>query len=132
MASLDRACVKTQTYFSTWECDSDIGAKQKWYPDCALSLGYCYKLGGEKIYHPSKFWSFHTASISTGHSGAYFKQIRMTGIGRLSSVTTPVAPIPEGQLIGESRHSSKEFICSVRPFLNDRFLLQAASHLIEC
>ncbi len=29
-------------------------------------------------------------------------------------------------LVGESRHSSKEFICSVRPSLNDRFRLRAA------
>ncbi len=34
-------------------------------------------------------------------------------------------------LLGESRHSSKEFICSVRPSLNDRFRLGAAAQIIE-
>ncbi len=34
-------------------------------------------------------------------------------------------------LLGESRHSSKEFICSVRPSLNDRFRLTAALQLVE-
>ncbi len=29
----------------------------------------------------------------------------LAGIGRLPSVTTPVAPISEGQLVGESGHS---------------------------
>ncbi len=55
----------------------------------------------------------------------------MTAVGRLPSVTTLVAPISEGQLIGESRHSSKEFICSVRPSLNDRFRLETAGQVME-
>ncbi len=38
---------------------------------------------------------------------------------------------PERPLIGESRHSSKEFICSVRPSLNDCYRLLAALQLLE-
>ncbi len=34
-------------------------------------------------------------------------------------------------LVGESRHSSKEFICSVRRSFNDRFRLGAAGQIIE-
>ncbi len=34
-------------------------------------------------------------------------------------------------LLGGSRHSSKEFICSVRPSLNDRFRLGADGQIIE-
>ncbi len=37
----------------------------------------------------------------------------------------------DGPLLGESRHSSKEYICSVRPSLNDRFRLTAAGQVIE-
>ncbi len=33
---------------------------------------------------------------------------------------------PDRPLLGESRHSSKEFICSVRPSSNDRSRLGAA------
>ncbi len=41
----------------------------------------------------------------------------------------PVATLlSDRQLLGESRHSSKEFICSVRPSLNDRYRLRAALH----
>ncbi len=36
------------------------------------------------------------------------------------------APATNVRLRPQSRHSSKEFICSVRPSLNDRFRLQAA------
>ncbi len=46
----------------------------------------------------------------------------MTAQGRF----LPVAILsPERPLIGGSRHSSKEFICSVRPSLNGRFRLGA-------
>ncbi len=37
----------------------------------------------------------------------------------------------DGPLLGESRHSSKEFICSVRPSLNGRSRLGAAGQIIE-
>jgi len=46
-------------------------------------------------------------------------------------MTETISRTVEGQLIGESRHSSKEFICSVRPSLNDRFRLQAAVQALE-
>ena len=47
----------------------------------------------------------------------------MSAMGRFLPVATLLS---ERQLLGESRHSSKEFICSVRPSLNDRFRLEAA------
>ncbi len=51
---------------------------------------------------------------------------RMSGLGRF----LPVANLsPDRQLLGESRHSSKEFICSVRSSLNDCFRLEAALQL---
>ncbi len=44
----------------------------------------------------------------------------------------PIAILsPDRPLLGESRHSSKEFICSVRPSLNDRYRLGAAGQIIE-
>ncbi len=49
----------------------------------------------------------------------------MSASGRLLPVTEMISSIGEGPLLGESRHSSKEFICSVRPSLNDRFRLLA-------
>ncbi len=50
----------------------------------------------------------------------------MSAMGRF----LPVAILaPERPLLGESRHSSKEFICSVRPSLNDRYRLKAALQL---
>ncbi len=56
----------------------------------------------------------------------------MSAIGRLLPVTIGIPSTLDRLLLGESRHSSKEFICSVRPSLNDRFRLEAASHLIGC
>ncbi len=53
---------------------------------------------------------------------------RMSALGRF----LPVAILsPELPLLGESRHSSKEFICSVRPSLNDRFRLGAAGQIMK-
>ena len=55
----------------------------------------------------------------------------MTASGRFLPVVTLLSDWP---LLGESRHSSKEFICSVRPSLNDRSRLGAAGrqrHLVE-
>ncbi len=43
-------------------------------------------------------------------------------MGRFLPVATLLS---DRQLLGESRHSSKEFICSVRPSLNDRYRLEA-------
>ncbi len=52
----------------------------------------------------------------------------MSALGRF----LPVAILsPDRQLLGESRHSSKEFICSVRPSLNDRFRLEADGRFTE-
>jgi len=51
---------------------------------------------------------------------------RMSPFGQLLPIAETISRTVEGRLIGESRHSSKEFICSVRPSLNDRFRLQAA------
>ncbi len=52
----------------------------------------------------------------------------MTGLGRFPPVSILTF---DRLLLGESRHSSKEFICSVRPSLNDRFRLGAAGQIIE-
>ncbi len=53
---------------------------------------------------------------------------RMALVGRF----LPVAILSSDRLvIGESRHSSKEFIYSVRPSLNDRFRLEADRRLLE-
>ena len=46
----------------------------------------------------------------------------MSAMGRLLPVTIVS---PDRPLLGESSHSSKEFICSVRPSLNDRYRLEA-------
>ena len=51
--------------------------------------------------------------------------------GRLLHFTNATFWFGERPLVGESRHSSKEFICSVRPSLNDRFRLGAAGQIIE-
>ncbi len=74
--------MKTQTYFSKWVCNSDIGAKQRWCPNGTLSLGYCYKLGGGKFYHPPEFWSFHTGWVGSGPN------VRSSGVidGRLAAI----------------------------------------------
>ncbi len=53
---------------------------------------------------------------------------RTSPLGRFLPVATLLSDRP---LVGESRHSSKEFICSVRPSLNDRFRLLAALQLFE-
>jgi len=42
----------------------------------------------------------------------------MTAIGRFQSIKNRSPNERDGPLLGESRHSSKEFICSVRPSLN--------------
>ncbi len=52
----------------------------------------------------------------------------MSTLGRFLPVATLLS---DWQLLGESRPPSKDFICSVRPFLNDRFRLLAALHLFE-
>ena len=50
-----------------------------------------------------------------------------SALGRFLPVTILSA---DRLVIGESRHSSKEFICSVRPSLNDRFRLEADGRVI--
>ncbi len=85
---------------------------------------------------PRRKWTDCGPSWTTGSRPTRLPAVRWThlvvsGVGRLPSVTTPVVPISERQLVGESRHSSKEFICSVRPSLNDRFRLLAALQLFE-
>ena len=52
----------------------------------------------------------------------------MTGAGRFLPIGIFSLDRPQ---LGESRHSSKEFICSVRPSLNDRSRLGAAGQIIE-
>ncbi len=49
--------------------------------------------------------------------------------GRLLPFTNATFWFGERPLVGESRHSSTEFICSVRPSLNDRSRLEAALQL---
>ncbi len=66
--------------------------------------------------------------IQQSANDCFMKNMRKTGMGRF----LPVAILsPDRQLLGESRHSSKEFICSVRPSLNDCFRLLAALQLFE-
>ena len=52
----------------------------------------------------------------------------MSAEGRFLPVATLLS---DRQLLGESRHSSKEFICSVRSSLNDRFRLGAAGQIMK-
>ncbi len=52
----------------------------------------------------------------------------MSGLRRFLPVATLLS---DRLVIGESRHSSKEFICSVRPSLSDRFRLGAVGQIIE-
>ncbi len=55
----------------------------------------------------------------------------MAVFGRLLPVTIRTPSALDRPLLGESRHSSKEFICSVRPYLNDRYRLEAAGQFTE-
>ena len=53
----------------------------------------------------------------------------MAVFGRLLPVTIRTPSALDRPLLGGSRHSSKEFICSVRPSLNDCYRLTAALQL---
>ncbi len=51
----------------------------------------------------------------------------MSALGRFLPVATLLS---DRQLLGESRHSSMELICSDRPSLNDRFRLETDGRVI--
>ncbi len=67
------------------------------------------------------------APFGSGAIATYLSSERLL----FSTQADPAIKCREQPLVGESRHSSKEFICSVRPSLNDRFRLEADVRVTE-
>ncbi len=104
-AANDPGCVKSQSNFVVmgWSYTNDTGAVSLVLPGTTCQLIRAYR----------------GCLCPTVFSESDF----LHGLGRFLPVATLLSDRP---LLGESRHSSKEFICSVRPSLNDRSRLRAA------